>query len=227
MIYSRWELIGNVFILTSNGQMLISIEFSLHATSIRNAILRAFRATNVDTTHLSQNLVYSHPTIVSLGKFVVQIATGDSEGASASSATAKMTEMNAYVEEFSKDFASHSGSAAGGEPDGEVVLITGTTGSLGSLILGQLLALSTVKKVYAFNRSSRGGSKTLKERQRKAFDEQGLDVNLLNSEKLALVEGDTSSKDLGIDNALYEDILSTVTTIIHNGELCEDGSLVF
>jgi FlaA1/EpsC-like NDP-sugar epimerase len=40
------------------------------------------------------------------------------------------------------------------KPDGEVVLLTGSTGGLGSYLLASLIADERVKKIYALNRPS-------------------------------------------------------------------------
>ena len=205
-----------VFHVAIVADQSLFILFSLHATSIRNSILRAFRKTHIDSTRLSQNIVYAHPTIASLGKFVAQAVLGDTQDASESAAAEKIADMNAYVQEFSKDFPVHVGTEVGQE--GEVILITGSTGSLGSLILEQLLHLPSVRRVYALNRPARKGAMSLKERQARALEEQGLDAGLVDSEKLVLVEGDITAKDLGIDKELYVELLGNVTTVIHNGD---------
>ncbi|KZP08006.1 hypothetical protein FIBSPDRAFT_939222 [Athelia psychrophila] len=88
-----------------------------------------------------------------------------------------------------------------GRPVDAVVLITGTTGALGSYMLEALLKDSCVKKVYAYNRPARG-SATVQDRQTNAFEAKGL---LLQSSKLVYVEGDTALPKLGISDALYEE----------------------
>jgi hypothetical protein len=58
--------------------------------------------------------------------------------------------------------------------------------------------------VYAFNRPSTALS--IQQRQRSTFEEHGLDVTLLESEKLAYVETDTSHDGLGLDKELYQKV---------------------
>lgn len=88
---------------------------------------------------------------------------------------------------------------------GVVVLLTGSTGSLGSFLLESLLKDTSVNKVYAYNRPSRGGVRIL-DRQTEAFEDRGLDAALLSSEKLVLVEGDSALEHLGLGPDVYEQV---------------------
>ncbi|PCH36322.1 hypothetical protein WOLCODRAFT_108541 [Wolfiporia cocos MD-104 SS10] len=97
----------------------------------------------------------------------------------------------------------------------DVVLVTGTTGGLGTNILVKLLQDDNVRKVYAFNRKHAGGL-SVKERQRAAIVSQGFSAELADSPKLVLVEGNLSSNDLGISSELSEKLSLEVTHIIHN-----------
>ncbi|OSX62600.1 hypothetical protein POSPLADRAFT_1055973, partial [Postia placenta MAD-698-R-SB12] len=101
------------------------------------------------------------------------------------------------------------------EPMEQTVLITGTTGALGCSILAQLLYKDQIKTVYALNRTSTSGS-TLQQRQVAAFIDQGFSKSLATCSKLVLLEGTLKNTDLGIDSHTMNDILSSVTHIIHN-----------
>ncbi len=83
------------------------------------------------------------------------------------------------------------------QASGDVVLITGTTGNLGSHLLEHLLNDQTVVKVYALNRVS--SDKV--DRQRQAFRRYGIPDSYLDSPKLCLIEGDLTHHhfDLGSD----------------------------
>jgi hypothetical protein len=95
-----------------------------------------------------------------------------------------------------------------------VVLLTGTTGGLGSYFLSQLLQDAAVNRVYAFNRPSSSG--TSLERQMSAFADRGLDVALLASPKLVFVEGDAAESGLGLPKDKFEELKAAVTVIVHN-----------
>jgi len=85
-----------------------------------------------------------------------------------------------------------------------VVLLTGSTGGLGSFLLSELLRSSAVQRVFAFNRSS--SSKSIAERQKAAFKDRGLELDLLDSDKVVYVEADASLEKCGLSSAQYEEV---------------------
>jgi thioester reductase-like protein len=95
-----------------------------------------------------------------------------------------------------------------------VVLLTGSTGGLGSYLLASLLSHEDVAVVYAFNRPSK--SSTIEQRQRAAFEDRGFDTAVLDSEKLVYIEGDAARPNLSLDDRTYGEIRDSVTMIIHN-----------
>ena len=95
-----------------------------------------------------------------------------------------------------------------------VVLLTGSTGGLGSYLLASLLNREDVAVVYAFNRPSTSG--TIQHRQRAAFEDRGLDTAVLESEKLIYVEGDAARPNLSLDDRTYGEIRDSVTLVVHN-----------
>lgn len=84
-----------------------------------------------------------------------------------------------------------------------IVLITGTTGMLGSQLMARLIESHDVVAVYALNR---GASESVLERHRSRFEAMELKVGLLQSPKLTLLEGDLASHDLGLPTKLYEKV---------------------
>lgn len=102
------------------------------------------------------------------------------------------------------------------KPASEKVVLTGTTGALGSHLLAQLLVNSNVSTVWALNRKSSGGVESTMKRQRASFEEKCLDVGLLESEKLVFVESDLSVQGLCLESEVYGEIRSSATAIIHN-----------
>jgi hypothetical protein len=126
------------------------------------------------------------------------------------------------VSKYSSDFPVHTGKVP---PSREVVLITGTTGAFGSHVLHQLLRSDSITGVYALNRASSTG---LRERQEGIFRELGLDVSVLNTPKLVLLEGNLSTDKLGLNETVYSKLLDEVTCIIHIGRsLLSSPSSIF
>jgi hypothetical protein len=104
----------------------------------------------------------------------------------------------------------------------DVVVVTGTTGGLGSNILYHLVLDPKVKRVYALNRKTEG--KSLKERQEDALkwtEELDEKTNVLLFGKLKLLECQFDQPGFGLASEVLEDIRREATHIIHNGESSE------
>jgi hypothetical protein len=117
------------------------------------------------------------------------------------------------VEKYSKNFEGHTPSA--GPPAGDIIVITGTSGSIGSSILVDCLKRPNVKHIYALNRPSAD----LVEAQKAALERRGFDPSLMDTPKLTLLNADLAAGDLGIGELLLEELRTTVTHIIHAGWL--------
>ncbi|KAG9310664.1 hypothetical protein JVU11DRAFT_9252 [Chiua virens] len=87
-----------------------------------------------------------------------------------------------------------------------VVLLAGSMGGLGSFLLADLLQSSGVQCVFAFNRPS---TKSIEERQKAAFKDRGLQVELLDSNKLAYIETNASLEKCCLPSAQYEETISS------------------
>jgi hypothetical protein len=156
-----------------------------------------------DTT-LPFDLAYAYPTISSLAKFVTQIGTSSDDKGDAKER--KVAEMLELIDKYTRDLPAHHGKniydpLAGGY----VVILTGTTGGLGSSILAGLCASQKVQKVYALNRRS-SRDRPLKERQRDALVSRGLDEHVVESEKIILLEGDLTLPDFGVEVAVFREV---------------------
>ncbi|THH15912.1 hypothetical protein EW146_g4654 [Bondarzewia mesenterica] len=186
---------------------------SLQATWIKNTILHALReSTNISPHGLPNNFVYSNPTIASLTIFVIKLFLQDV--GERNELGEKAQSMVKMLAKYVSGFPAHKptpGVADAASPD-EVVLLTGSTGRLGCHILAQLVARSSVKKVYALNRGA--SMEDLKERQLAALKTWGLG-HVMESEKVTLVVADLAKSDFGIRNG-YAEIRESITSVIHN-----------
>lgn len=119
------------------------------------------------------------------------------------------------VERHAQGFPKHSGSTA--PPSKDVILVTGTTGSLGTTLLAHLVASDDVLRIFAVNRKADGS--TLLERQMTSMRHQGLDPGIASSKKVMLLEADLNKVAFGLPTSMYEAMREQVTHIIHNGVL--------
>lgn len=92
--------------------------------------------------------------------------------------------------------------------EGPVVLLTGSTGSLGSYILQALLANSGVQKVYCLNRR-----KDAQSRQTQSFEAKGLKPNFPS---IVFLQCDLSKQRFCLEEGVYHELLLEVTHVVHN-----------
>lgn len=115
---------------------------------------------------------------------------------------ARVPELQATVAKFINDFPSRPTFLLPRPGDGDVVFVTGTTGGYGCNILAQLSRDSTVKKIYAFNRSY----DDIVPRQLFAMQKQGLLEDCMRAAKFEMVEGDLSHPHFGLNPEVYEKV---------------------
>ncbi|PSR81212.1 male sterility protein-domain-containing protein [Coniella lustricola] len=150
--------------------------------------------------------VYSNPTIGALVNLVTGLV-----GASVSDGPVESDEQK-----MQKLYNLHTAdlpiSARPAEPklaENLVVLLIGSTGSLGAYILDALLKDSRVRKVYCLNR----GPNSL-ERMQKSFSDKGLQQMPL--ERAICLDGDFSKPRFALPINVYTTILNEVTNVIEN-----------
>lgn len=174
---------------------------SLQATMIRN------RLRNALPTHckhkINQNVVFEHPRLNDLTRHVVALLSHKEVSHSTLLASQDLKRM---VKKYTTGFATMPPKQV--KQGGNVYLVTGTTGSLGSYILSELIASSECEKIYAVNRPNT--TVGLLERQKKALKSRGLDESLALSSKVQLLEVDLSRP---LTDA---HMMDTVTHVIHN-----------
>ena len=198
---------------------------SLQATFMRNSIISALRQTNarnikgeiIDTSTISAGFVYQSPTINLLSQAVYGLIDPSTVETS-NLKTRKIDELQKFIDEYSLDLPIHEPTDPEPSVYSEVIVVTGTTGAMGTAILAQLARMPTVAKIYALNRGSKDG-KDLYERQEESLIERGYDPQVvLESGTVELYEIDPGAGDFGLEGYVYELIRRTATTIIHTGE---------
>ncbi|KAJ7916044.1 putative aminoadipate reductase [Mycena leptocephala] len=187
---------------------------SLNATFLRHRIVGALKKLGDDSAKaaaqkIPQNFVYAHPSIEDLASAITKLVYKDAD--LSSTAKALVEEMIVKYSAGFKEAIVHERS--GNSSAGMVVLLTGSTGGLGSHILEILLGLDSVQRVYAFNRR---GKTPVHERQRQSFIDRVLNVQLLSSDNLVYLVGDTTKPDLGLALDVWTTLRDTTTVIIHN-----------
>ncbi|KAJ7625844.1 acetyl-CoA synthetase-like protein, partial [Roridomyces roridus] len=191
---------------------------SLSATFLRHRIVGALRRSEdvevrAAAMRVGHNIVYAFPSIRELARAVGRLVQGGETVAILNRGEHKAA-IEAMVDKYSPGFETPIPQAVTRRSvEGVIVLLTGTTGALGSHILAMLLESADVARVYAFNRR---GSSPASKRQTAAFIDCGLEMDLLSSDKLVYLEGDTAESDLGLPTDVLTELRETLTILIHN-----------
>ena len=186
---------------------------SLQVTRMTRSI-KAALAKQATPEVFDARMLYANPTVKSLSEAIVNKANATSDTNGDSIIDSKEA-INALIEEYSQfDFTSgQQGDLLGIheiEQDHELnVILTGSTGSLGSYILQSLLSKPQVAHVYCLNRA-------VDAKQR--HTEQGLDTSKLEDRVHFLHTASLDAPQLGLSNTADYDLLqnSRITHIIHN-----------
>lgn len=162
--------------------------------------------------------MYDHPSIARLASFVSSLALGTQDPADVGqSAAARIASMRAMVAKYTADFPARTTGSNGPKPGKDVVVVTGTTGSLGSHLLAQLAAKTEVSRVYAMNRTSRN-QVSLRERQESTLVDRGLDASILDSGKVVLLEGDLTKPNWGLPESTYKEVCDYSSSLVRLSE---------
>ncbi|KAH7120451.1 hypothetical protein EDB81DRAFT_847774 [Dactylonectria macrodidyma] len=172
-----------------------------------------------------QNVVFEHPSVVQLATYVDSLRKG--------STVQEKTETE-IMQDLVAKYSSFEPFKRGTQvPDGEVVLLTGATGSLGAHVLSQLLALPRVRHVYCLVRAS--SPSAAQARVLDSLESRGLTphhsdahkriISSLaarglssyhHSAKFTALPADLSLPDLGLGDDAYDALRSTLTSVIHS-----------
>ncbi|KAF8956600.1 hypothetical protein BDZ97DRAFT_2062868 [Flammula alnicola] len=216
-LQTQVQEIHNGQIFSVSGDLFEQGMDSLSATILRRRIVGAMQSKDTQKAAqlVTQVTIYNHPSIVKLAGFLSGVVADPDNFVLTSSRTDAIELMiTKYTTGLSQPIASKSSSTRR-VGDDAVVLLTGSTGNLGAQLLESLLRDPRVTTVYVLNRPS-SGPKSVEERQAERFADKGLDASLLSTERLVFLEGEASHRNLGLRDVVYDELRSSVTTIIHN-----------
>lgn len=176
---------------------------SLDVLSLTNALNKSIRGANVTSPN-----IYSNPSVKQLSKALSQKVDTSNERSLAP--RSQDEKLNAMLRKYTKDMIRQKSTTDVPKlPSKHTVVLTGSTGSLGSHILEQLLRASDVEKVYCMNRSDNA-----EDRQKIAF-RQYHDPST-DFSKATFLKTDFGADRFGLSDDVYSRLLSTVTVFIHS-----------
>lgn len=209
------EIKGLIFEFLQESLSIPSIDgeadiFALGVDSLQALQLSQFLQTSlklarpeIAASALNSQQLYSHPTVNSLASYFSELMQGG-----CSPLTAVLTETDSLRASRLADLVSKYSDDLG---DSHVVILTGSTGSLGAYLLHELLRDMSVSKIYCLNRSPDAAS-----RQLKSMQEKGLGAYKQFPRRVEFLQAEFNEERLGLDDEKYGNLLEEVDTIIHN-----------
>lgn len=197
---------------------------SLKAIFVRNSLLSALRNDERTASLVSkvpQNFVFLFTSAQAMASAACGLVeTGHLADSGEESEQQHADTINAMVQKYTESFPTHVPSAEGilaNGHGGEVVILTGSTGSLGTFLLDSLLHDPRVQQVICFNRQ---GSTPSAARQGRSFDERKLDRHALelavSEGRLAYYDVELNLPNFNLPPDVYASIQSAATLVIHN-----------
>lgn len=174
-------------------------------------VVRAMRD-DLHTTLINPSTVYGNPTLSELAA-ALELTNKEAQASLTDKRKIALREKELLLQYFLNKIDSsrpESGMNQGNSLNGHTILLTGSTGSLGSYILDSLTRHSTARYIYCLNR----GDNT-ENMQKARKNPNQLDSNF-NPEWVTFLSGDLSHRTFGLEATVYQKLRSEVTTIIHN-----------
>ena len=183
---------------------------SLQVIQIARYLKGGLEKSGIRAHSIAPSTIYTHPTIVKLTHEIIYLAQ--------ESRTSREVDEKMRVEQMSLILQKHSAGMIAQESQlstrstktAQTVLLTGSTGALGSYLLERLASCETIKRIYCLNRSSDS-----ERRQDRALASRGLKLHS-HRDRVVYLTSDMSKSDLGLDHVVYSDIIESVELIIHN-----------
>jgi hypothetical protein len=192
---------------------------SLQATRLRRAILNGLKATRglpSPVTDLESDFIFENSSTIKLYNAVRAVMEGAQNNATEDKETKRIRAMEEMEQKYRLELASYAGIATearqkrkeftGDYDNRKVILLTGSTGSLGCFLLARFAGDESVRRVYCLNRAVAGTSP--RERQMGLMAKRGAKMDEEHWEKVEILEAEPSKEDLGLDEAKYNEVRS-------------------
>ncbi|KAL8801018.1 MAG: hypothetical protein Q9182_004762 [Xanthomendoza sp. 2 TL-2023] len=157
---------------------------------------------------VSTKLIYSNPSIAKLAAAIFGLLHPEMDSGE-DPENVRITAMKQTVEDFSAKLPTSNVSKSHPGNKGLTLVLTGSTGSLGSYMLDDALSRSEITKIICLNRST-----NCEARQRSSHASKGLTQDWQG--KVQFLQADLSKPHLGLDEDQYRTILNEANLIIHN-----------
>lgn len=194
-----------------NGDDLYSFGMdSLRTIQLSKLLKNAVRANSPDSNidFITLQSVYAHSTVDRLAEMMMSGLKGETATTTRISRADKLANL---ISKYTSDLPTRSVKPFQSVAASTVIL-TGSTGSLGTYLLHSLINQKNVNKVYCFNRTKDAAA-----RQVESFQSKGLLASpLFDSNKVEFLHVSFGESQFGLTSDKYQTLLQEVDLIIHN-----------
>ncbi|KAL7941402.1 NRPS-like enzyme [Trichoderma barbatum] len=163
-----------------------------------------------DESIIATRVIYSNPSVDRLAGYLYQsVAQSDGQHVAGDYHAQQITEMQAMISKYTRGLPERNASQTNPNDLDQTIILTGTTGSLGSYLLDQLISSPRVSKIYALNRGDDGGLS----RQKIVSASRSLSLDF---SKVEFIGADLSKPNFGLEAVQYAELLTSVDRILHS-----------
>ncbi|KAK4212615.1 hypothetical protein QBC37DRAFT_424658 [Rhypophila decipiens] len=172
----------------------------------------------VESSAVATRVIYGNPTPRRLAFYLFSVVRKGSQDLSNGPAAdsgeneietgQEQDAMRFLLDKYTQDFPPPNPNKPAPLDADQTVLITGTTGALGSYLLDQCITSPRVKKIICLNRRTEAHP-----RQAKSNALRGLSTDF---SKVKFLHADLGRSDLGLEKVMYDRLLTQVDRVIHN-----------
>ncbi|KAK1750452.1 hypothetical protein QBC47DRAFT_394082 [Echria macrotheca] len=163
---------------------------------------------DLDASAVATRVIYGNPTIRRLAEYIWSVVKKGGKDATSTDAAEETHAMEALIEKYTKDLKPGNPDKPAPANKDQTIVITGSTGALGSYMLDIACSNPNVKKIICLNRSEDGQL-----RQKRESSKRGLSTDFSKAE---FFHADMSKMDLGLGKEVYGRLLGEVDRVIHN-----------
>ncbi|TGJ78269.1 hypothetical protein E0Z10_g10497 [Xylaria hypoxylon] len=178
---------------------------SLQALQLSRALHKSLQVSS-----LALSTIYQNPSALQLAQSLSRAAT-ETSTEETNVADELLSSYRNQILQIPKP-VTHTSSHGQKDTPGIDVILTGSTGTLGTSILKALLARDGIGHVFCLNRSVDGGRAT----QEIRFSSAGLGADLLNESRVTFLQTDLRHPTLGLSQEMYQSLGGRAGLILHN-----------
>ncbi|EAU30279.1 conserved hypothetical protein [Aspergillus terreus NIH2624] len=199
-----YTLIGREDIQDDDDFYSIGLD-SLATIELARILKSAVSFQHPEAQTISPQQIYRNSTVSRLAQFIHGILTGQTV-----TTLSRVDRINNMIAKYTTNLRQRSEQSLP-PPRSRTVILTGSSGSLGTYLLSALLNDSNIEKIYCFNRSD------AKDRQIASFEEKGLDAGPLNdNSRVEFLQVSFGDKQFGLSVDKYTELANRVQLILHN-----------